>query len=63
MLCAVLIFVVHAMQALETVDELGSEHKEAKLQLKAQLCYRLGDYETAIKLYNELFSQQKVNFE
>ena len=51
------------MQALEAVDELGSEHKEAKLQLKAQLCYRLGDYKAAIKVYNELLSQQKVDSE
>lgn len=50
------------LQALEALEQLDSKHVEAKTQLNAQLCYRLGDYEAAMKLYDELFSQQKVVF-
>lgn len=48
------------MQAVEAAEQLGNDQKEAQLQLKAQLSYRLGNFDAAISLYKELYNQQKV---
>ena len=48
-------------QALAVVlASQSDDKKEANLQLKAQLHYRLGDYGAAIKAYHEVFNQHKV---
>lgn len=48
------------MQALDTLESLSVPQKEAHLQLKAQLLYRLGDFDAAIKIYQEVVSEKGV---
>jgi len=46
-----------ALGALAAVPE---ERAVARLQLQAQLCYRMGRYADAIAAYSELFQKHKV---
>ena len=49
------------LQALAIVlASQSDDKKEAYLQLRAQLHYRLGDYGAAIKAYHEVFNQHKA---
>ena len=47
-------------QALATVRLMGPERAVARLQLEAQVQYRLGNNKDAIQLYSQLFQQHKV---
>ncbi|KAL6770694.1 SRP72 [Auxenochlorella protothecoides x Auxenochlorella symbiontica] len=46
--------------ALVTLQMVSKDRQEAKLQLEAQLRYRLGQYPEAIAIYRQLFQQYKA---
>ena len=50
----------HLQEAMDVVAEVPSEQGIPKLQLEAQLQYRLGRFAEAIVAYNKLFQQHKV---
>lgn len=49
-----------SVQALIASEAIESPKVKAKLQLQAQIHYRLGNVAQAIALYSELFQQHEV---
>ena len=47
-------------EALGALTAVPEERAVARLQLQAQLCYRMGRYADAIAAYSELFQKHKV---
>mmetsp|Transcript_5293 Transcript_5293/g.15184 ORF Transcript_5293/g.15184 Transcript_5293/m.15184 type:complete len:701 (-) Transcript_5293:233-2335(-) len=47
-------------RALQAVQGVDGARRQARLQLEAQLHYKLGDYAAAIRIYGELFKEHKV---
>ena len=50
------------LQALQAAAGIADRQSAAKLQLQAQVHYRLSQYGTAIQLYEQLAASHKVSW-